>query len=152
MIVDNSRNLARYQGVHPGFEAAIRFLMREELGSLPAGKHEIMGDAVFAIIAHEPGVGRARARLEAHRDYIDIQFVIAGEDMIGWRPAAECSPDEQGYLPAKDILFFQEQPCCWIPLPQGTFAILYPDDAHAPMAVDGKVHKAVVKVRLQGAS
>jgi biofilm protein TabA len=30
--------------------------------------------------------------------------------------------------------------------PPGTFAIFFPEDAHAPMAGEGLIHKVVVKV------
>lgn len=146
MILDDLSNAARYASLHAGFRAGFDFLSRGDLVELETGKYELDGDRVFALLNRDPGWGRAKARLEAHRKYIDVQFLAEGSEEIGWRPTAQCRQLVEPYDEARDIAFFSDQPCTWIILPVGKFMIFYPEDAHAPLASTGKNVKAVIKV------
>jgi len=146
MIQDRLENAERYYGLHPGFRVAFEFLKTQNLRELPLGRQEIDGTRLFVLVARDPGRGRAGAKLEAHRKYIDIQYVIAGDEVIGVQPTVECKAIAEPYNPARDIIFFADKVEKWISLPPGTFIVFFPEDAHAPLAGDGEVHKAVVKV------
>ena len=146
MIHDQLENAERYYGEHPGFRAAFEFLRTRNLRELPLGRHEIDGERLFAIIARERGRGRTGAKPEAHRKYIDIQYVVAGEELIGIRATADCRESTAPFDLERDIGFFTDPPKEWVSLPPGTFAIFFPEDAHAPLAGEGDVHKAVVKI------
>jgi YhcH/YjgK/YiaL family protein len=146
MILDDLQNAARYVELHRGFRRGFEFLTRPELRSLDSGRYELEGDRVFALMNRDPGRGRQQARLEAHRKYIDIQFLVEGNEEIGWRPAAECRQVTEPYDETRDIMFFGDEPLAWINLPVGKFMIFYPQDAHAPLAAVGPNVKAVIKV------
>lgn len=146
MILDRLENLDRYAGVHPGLDLAFAFLRRPELSSLRHGRYEVDGQRVFAIIDREASRGREAARLEAHRKYIDVRFIIEGTDEVGWEATARCRSLATSYDPATDLVFFQDVPALWLPLPAGTVAVYFPHDAHAPLAGQGVLHKVVVKV------
>jgi biofilm protein TabA len=146
LILDELTNAARYEKLHAGFQAGFEFLKQANLSSLASGRHEIDGDRVFALINRDPGRGRSGARLEAHRKYIDIQYLVSGEEEIGWRPLAECSRAVEPFSVERDIIFFEDEPLAWIVLPVGKFMIFYPQDAHAPLAASGDNLKAVIKV------
>jgi YhcH/YjgK/YiaL family protein len=62
----------RIQGIE-GLEAGFEFIEKTDLATLPLGKHEIQGDAVFALAMKAPSKTTDEARFESHRDYIDIQ-------------------------------------------------------------------------------
>jgi YhcH/YjgK/YiaL family protein len=138
-----------FRGLHPGLGAAFDFLNRAGLDTLAPGRHEIDGDRCFALVSEAPGRGRAAAPLEAHRRYIDVQMVISGEDEMGWRPLGRCREPEGEYDGAKDILFFRDAPALYERIPSGSFAVFFPEDAHAPLAGQGPVRKAVVKVAVE---
>ena len=148
MILDRLENAKLYLALNPGFAAAFDFLRRADLASLPAGRHEIDGARVYALVEAKPGRGHSGAKMEVHRKYIDIQFSIAGTDEIGWKAARLCRQKQGEFDPEKDRAFFNDPADAWIPLPPGTFAIFFPEDAHAPLAGTGELHKAVVKVAL----
>jgi YhcH/YjgK/YiaL family protein len=145
MILDTLAAATRYERVHPGFQAAFDFLQSASEG-LADGRHEIDGERLFAIVAHSAGRGRDGAKLEVHRRYIDIQFCSAGCEVIGWLPLGDCKQPNGPFDESRDIQFFADRPLTWIDVPAGTFAIFYPDDAHAPLAGDGEMLKVVVKV------
>ncbi len=146
MILDDLEHASRYCSLNPGFRLGFEFLRRADLVTLPSGRHEIDGDRAFALINRDPGRGRAGARLEAHRKYIDIQFLVDGQEEIGWRPTHQCAHVTEPYLPERDIMFFGDVPQTWIWLPQGKYLIFFPEDAHAPLAAGGPNTKAVIKI------
>jgi biofilm protein TabA len=146
MILDDLSRAARYAALHDGFRQGFEFLSRDDLESLPSGRHEIDGDRVFALVNRDPGRGHEGARLEAHRKYIDIQFLVSGREEIGWRPTAECQQLTDPYSSERDIMFFGDAPQTWVELPVGKYMIFFPEDAHAPLAAHGENVKVVIKV------
>lgn len=149
MIVDKLENHRRYGSLHSLFSKAFDFLRDPGLSQLADGKHEIIGKQLFVIIARNAGRGRENAMLEFHRKYIDIQFVVGNEDVIGWKPTNDCQRVSQAYDAERDLGFFFDRPITWLSVPAGAFAIFFPEDAHAPLGVDGNVHKAVVKIAVE---
>ena len=148
MILDLLTNGSRYRSVHPGLSAGLEYLQTGPWRSLPVGKHPIDGDKLFIIIEHPMGKGREGARLEAHRKYIDIQLCTEGREIIGWSPLVACRHIAEPYQESRDILFFGDRPETWLELDGEKFMVLFPDDAHAPLAAVGSLKKAVVKVAL----
>ncbi|HEX4142094.1 MAG TPA: YhcH/YjgK/YiaL family protein [Pirellulales bacterium] len=146
MILDRLDQAARYTALNPLLAAGFQFLSRADLASLPPGRHEIDGDRVFALVGHDAGRGQSGARLEVHRRYLDIQVSLDGRERIGWRPLAECRQVAEPYSADRDIAFFADEPIVWLPMERGWFAIFFPDDAHAPLAGSGELHKVVIKV------
>jgi len=146
IIVDQIANAEKYFGLHPGFEKAFAFLRRSDLVQLPVGRYEIDGDRLFCKIQKGPGRNRTEARLEGHRRYIDIQYVIAGTDEMGWKPSSACKDVEIPYDSSRDVMYFKDKPERWIKVSSGSFSIFFPKDAHAPFVSEGEIHKAVIKV------
>ncbi len=150
MILDELSAAGRYAPLHAGFADAFQFLTGTALDRLPVGKHEIDGERLFVLISHDPGRGRQASKLESHRKYIDIQYVVRGVDEMGWRPLADCRQVQTPYDAPRDLGFFADQPATWIRVSAGQFVIFWPDDAHAPLSGQGELIKAVVKVALDG--
>jgi YhcH/YjgK/YiaL family protein len=146
MVLDMLTCASRYVVLHPAFARAFRFLGDTDLEPLPTGRTPIDGDDLFVIIDRKDGRGRDGARLEAHRRYIDIQYTLHGEEEIGWRPLAACAAAAGPFDDTKDIVFFEDAPASWLSVPRGSFAIFFPEDAHAPLAGRGALVKAIVKI------
>lgn len=146
MIIDAGRFCHAYQSLHPLFERAFRFLADSDLRAFAPGRHPVDGDRLYLSVDHVQGRGRAGARLEAHRRYIDIQYTIEGEEEIGWMPLASCGALAHPFDEAKDVGFFATRPTTWLAVPAGTFVVFFPQDAHAPLAGRGAVKKAIMKV------
>ena len=146
MILATLEHAYRYSACHAGLSQGFEFLQSTKLDELPDGRLSIDGDRLFAIVAHDPGRGRDGAILEAHRKYIDIQYVVGGQELMGWQPLATCQAVKQDYNPETDLAFFLDRPSSWFEVAPGSFAVFFPEDAHAPLAAQGRVHKVVVKV------
>jgi YhcH/YjgK/YiaL family protein len=145
MILDDISNLDKYSSLYPGFKKALAFIARNRSGKLADGKHAIDGTRVFALVSTSKGRG-FRAKLEAHRKYIDIQYVISEKEVIGHSLLGDCRKILNRYDREKDIMFFNDTPKSLLVLGKGDFAVFFPHDAHAPLAGKGAVKKIVVKV------
>jgi len=148
IIHDQLTNADHYDEMHPAFKEALAFLQKSDLATLAPGRYDIRGDDLFCIIQRADGRSRADAKLEAHRTYIDIQYLIGGTEEMGWRPLSACTQVDQMYDAEKDIGFFTDEPQSWTQMQPGSFVIFFPEDAHAPMVSPKEIHKAVVKVRV----
>ena len=146
MIVETLDRCDRYRHLHPGFAAAFDFATSQDLGALAPGRYLIDGDRLFVSIDHTQGRGRAGARLESHRRYIDIQLTLDGDEEIGWRPLSQCRAPAAPHDDQRDIRFYDDPPDSWVAVPGGRFAIFFPDDAHAPLGGTGPLKKAIFKI------
>jgi biofilm protein TabA len=144
MVFDLLDNAQRYESLHPAFPAAFAFLRRADVATLADGRHEIDGTRAFAIIGTARQVGPKGAKLEAHRKYIDIRFMVDGDEVVGWQSLDRCADVAIPYDPATDLIFFRNRPDIWLPLPPKRFAIFFPTDAHAPLAGEGDIRRVVV--------
>ena len=150
MIVSDLENAELRLSITPGLKKALEFLRRPDIKNLPDAKYEIDGMRVFAMVQRYKTIITAEPKFEAHRKYIDVQFMAAGAEIIGWAPLERLSLTE-AYDGEKDVCF-GAVPCGgWTPLrlKEGQLAVLYPEDAHAPRLAAGApapIVKIVVKV------
>jgi biofilm protein TabA len=138
-------------GGFEGLEAGLDFLERTDLAALPMGKHEILGDSVFALAMKSPSRAPETGQFESHREYIDIQFLLSGEETIGVAPVEELQVATP-YDAAKDIVFYA-LPKTYknLVIRPGHFAVFFPPEGHLPMCHSNgphELHKVVVKVRM----
>jgi YhcH/YjgK/YiaL family protein len=68
---------------------------------------------------------------------------------MGWKPTADCKEIDKKYNADEDIMFFNDTPDSWTPVPAGSFVIFFPQDAHAPLVSEGEIHKAVLKIAVE---
>ena len=147
MILDTIENAAKYAGLKVGSSEAFGFLDQPGLQDLPDGKYEIAGERVYAVIERTAGRKVSEGQLEGHRKYLDIQFLISGEESMGWCPRGELTTAGE-YDAGKDLEFFEGEPKSIVRVPPGSFAVFLPTDAHLPLIGDGPIHKVVVKVAI----
>lgn len=145
MILDTLGNAAKYTGLKVGISEAFGFLDQPGLAELADGRYEISGDLVYAIVQRCKGKAPAEARLEGHRRYIDIQYVVSGEEQMGWAPRSDLRESDH-YDSEKDLEFFDGEPRSLVRVPPGCFAVFLPSDAHMPCIGSGPIHKVVIKV------
>lgn len=149
MIQDTLDNSAGYEVLGPHFAKAFRFLRAVD-GTQATGRHEIDGDRVFALVQRYSTKPVEGALFEAHRKYIDVQYVHSGREMILWAPLAAMKEETMAYDGAKDAALWKVvRDVTPLRLGPGHFAVFFPQDAHAPCLECEKpeeVFKVVVKV------
>lgn len=146
VITDRLTHSKAYISLHPGFKKAFEFLAQPHLTALDLGRYEIEGDRLFCILHEAQGLGRDQVKLEAHRKYIDLQYVISGTDEMGWKPVSSCMLTETPYDAEKDIVLFGDRPAHWICVPSGFFVLFFPDHAHSALGGIATIRRAIVKI------
>jgi YhcH/YjgK/YiaL family protein len=149
MILDSLEHSARYEALHPLFAKALAFLRTVD-GTQSLGRHDIDGANVFALVESYVTKPAESALFEAHRKYIDVQFIYQGRETILWAPLATMKEQTRPYEEDRDIAKWKLVPDVTpLHISAGHFAILFPQDAHAPCVEWGQpeqVFKVVVKV------
>ena len=149
MIYDHISNAATYTGVSASIKKGLDYLVNTDLESLEVGKYEIDGSDVFVLIQEYQANALENAKCEAHKKYVDIQYIISGEEYIGYAPL-EGMEVITPYNEEKDVLFVK-----WDGVlmnhSKGSFSIFFPQDAHMPKVekiAASPIKKAVVKIKL----
>jgi biofilm protein TabA len=146
MVVDHIKNADAYRHLGPKIAAALDYLASTDFTNVATGRHEL-ADGLFAMVQQYETGPREEKRWEAHRKYIDVQFVADGSELIGCADIARLEPLTE-YDGQNDEMFLAGDGDFTL-LTAGTFMILEPRDAHMPrVTFDGKcdVRKVVVKV------
>ena len=153
MIFDNIKNAAKFYFFGERFKKGFEFILNNDLKSLKCGKYEI-ADGVFANVQELETKLPHLAKFEAHREYIDIQYVISGCERMDFsfidNFVGEISYDEQ-----KDVEFLSLRDdvlsANTINVKTGEFAVFFPYDVHAPMlspdSACEKIKKVIVKIK-----
>ena len=149
MIYDTLEHLEAYRGIHPGVMRGLELLRDTDVSQWEVGRHDIDGDKLFVLVqSYDSKVENHTP--EAHKKYIDIQYLVSGQELMGVAPLEEMTEEVEA-RPDGDIWFYHG-PGSNILLGGTRFVALWPQDAHAPcIAVDGKPMpclKCVVKVQV----
>lgn len=148
MIFDTLTNVDNYKGLGRVY-TALKFLSETDFSKTELGRYELDGDNIFYMV-QSYDTDPSKTVSEAHRKYIDIQFMVEGEEIIG---VADISSEKE-LTEAKeenDVWFYncKTEP---LTLSAGKYMVLYPNDLHCPgVATNGKsltCRKVVVKVKV----
>ena len=148
MIADRLANAHRYRDLGPRIARAFEFIARTDLESLADGRYELDGSNVFALVQRYTSKPEADGIWEAHRLHADLQFVVAGEERIGYGPQGRFTG--LGYDVEKDFEKLAGRGD-FLRLDAGSFVLLWPAEAHMPQvaaAAPAPVTKIVVKIRV----
>jgi YhcH/YjgK/YiaL family protein len=151
MIVDTLLNAGMYKTSNPGIDKAFEYLRNTDFNNIAPGKYTIDGDAVFAIVNEFETKDKATCEVEAHRKYIDIQYLVKGIEMFGYSPLNGQVPVKD-YDPENDVAIYNEE-VSYIKLEAGMFIMFYPSDLHQPEVRQYEpvwVKKVVVKIIVAG--
>ncbi len=149
MILDELKNAKLYAAASPGLAKAFKFLAAADLNALPNGRHEIEGDSLYASVMTYDTKPLDKAVWEAHRRYMDVQYIITGQERMGYAPLGALTP-RGDYNSEKDCILLDGAGSHFT-VTQGMFAVFGPLDAHMPgvaLAAPAPVKKIVVKVKV----
>jgi YhcH/YjgK/YiaL family protein len=146
MVVDSLGNAKIYRPLGARIAAALDYLQRTDFSGLPAGRQELDGDNMFALVQDYTSKREGEGRWEHHRRYIDLQYVASGIERLGYAPVPSLKAEP--FDTSKDIAFLTGSGD-FVTLPAGHFVLLWPGDAHMPglaAGSPGPVRKVVVKI------
>jgi biofilm protein TabA len=158
---------------HPIWEEALAALRGLDENS-PLGITELRGKDMFINVHTYETLPESECRFEGHRDMIDVQYIIAGGELVDWVLKDELEEDGP-YLVEKDFQYYAapraqrmadsdgglpEMAKQWqmadaektaayqsltrMHLTAGYFGVFFPEDGHRPKLNDG-IHKGVLK-------
>ena len=149
MVFAKISDAEKYFGVIQGLDKAVEFIKNASESGLEERRYEI-SDGIFAFVSTYVTKPEADCRLEAHKNYADVQVLLSGKEKILVRDLPGLKLSEE-YSPEKDIEFYEIAEASAIVLNPESFVLLLPEDAHAPgVAADSveSVKKLVVKIKI----
>ena len=133
------------------WDKAFAFLRGNDLAKMELKRYDIDGNNLYAPVSEYISKDDTAARYEAHRNYIDIQYVVSGRELIGIAPLSDIKDILVPYDAATDVEFMTVSQIRNVPATSDRFFIFFPDDIHRPGLKDGvnsPVRKVVVKVKI----
>jgi YhcH/YjgK/YiaL family protein len=148
MITDDLKNIEFYLNFNNVIKESLDFI-RFNISSSSKEKRYEISDNIYAIVETSQPKKISEQKLEIHKKYIDVQYIIDGYDVIGWKNLHNCNEVYKDYDESKDIAFFDDKADFDIVLNSGSFAIFFPQDAHAPLCGKNAVKKCIVKIGIE---
>ena len=150
MIYDKIDNIETYASISADIHLGLKWI-RDVNPDIANGVYEI-NPRIKAIVSEYTTKEINENGYEAHRNYIDIQYLIRGKEVINSLPL-EYLKETKLYNKEIDAAFYEEEEVKPQELLLGNdyFAIFYPQDGHMPqlcVKAPTKVKKVVVKVKI----
>ncbi len=112
------------------------------------GRHTLEGEDIFLILSQNTTQPAQQRRVEFHRDYLDIQILLEGQEWIGIGPFGWLPPGIPFEKP--DAGYVDALPgASHVLLEPGDFAVFYPGEPHQALCTldrSSAIRKAVIKV------
>lgn len=146
MIIDRLKNASLYFGLHKRMEAAFSYLQNTDFSEVEPGRYEVEGANIYVLVQQYESKPKEKGRWEAHRRYMDIQYIWEGEELFGYAYLDDLTTIS--YEENKDFVTLEGKGD-FVTLHSGSFIIVTPQDAHMPglaISTPKAVKKVVVKV------
>ena len=155
MIFDRLSNAKQYYKLDSSLQKGFEFLLNNDLSKMEDGKHIILGDEIYANVQTLNTKPEEEKKWEVHRRYIDIQYVIKGEEKMGYGILEDFQEVVEKYDENRDVAFLNtadNKNFNFINVKAGDFVVFYPNDVHAPMLAVEKsksIKKVIVKILIK---
>ena len=151
MVFGNIHDLKDFSWLEEGVQKAFEYAKTHDMLSYEKGRHDIDGEDLYVNIAEYETTAPENRFWEAHREYLDLHFMLRGPEQIDVNFIQNLRQEE--YVPKDDFLPLFGDPNASVVLNEGDFLLAYPADAHrTAVAVEGKparIKKAIFKIRIK---
>lgn len=145
MILCPWKDIARYAPVLPGLTEAIEKI--NALESLESATYPLENGRFMVMSGTTvPADG---GNFEAHRQYLDIQYIVKGQEVMGYAPLDTLTPVGE-FNDDGDCGFYSGQ-AQFVTIPAGMCYVAFPEDGHMPtrhLQVPNEYTKIVVKLKV----
>lgn len=146
MIVCPWKDLGRYAAVIPGLEEAVAAV--NALTDFTPATYPLSGGNRIMV---QQGVTKPveGAQCEVHREYLDIQYVVKGQEVVGWAPTETLAL--AGEFNAEKDKGMYAGPVDLLRIGAGYCYVVFPEDAHMPnrhIGAPNEYVKVVVKLKV----
>lgn len=149
MIFDSLDNAQFYHPLSNKIKEAFNFIKSTDWKNLAPGKY-VYNEDIYANLQEYDTKKPEDAEFEVHRDNYDIQYVISGEEVMGFGSLDDFKVTKE-YDKEKDVAF-GECPSSNVLVKEGYFTFFAPKDVHKPCLnvanQTKKVKKVIVKIKI----
>lgn len=132
------------------WDKAFNFMKNQDLVNLAPGKYPIDGEEVFATITEIVDKPFEDTKWESHQKYIDLQYVISGQEKMG-KAAVAGAKVINPFMPPKDVANYEISDGKLYLATSKEYFLFFPSDAHRPniKVNEEKVKKLVIKISVK---
>jgi len=145
MIICPWKDIKKYASMLPGIDEA--FAAVNALTEYEDKKNYPLSDGNRFFLAVQST--KAPDLAEAHRNYLDIQYIVKGQEVVGYAPLETCQLEGE-FNEAKDVGKYSGD-FAYITIGEGMCYVAFPEDAHMPgrhLDVPNDFVKVVVKLKV----
>ena len=147
MILAHLNDSDRYASLHPLFKQLFDYVKAHDFTHVPAERIVLDGDRLFINVADVTLKSPEEQVLEVHRRYIDVHFPLSREEIMGWSSLSVLAKESmQPFNEEDDFAVYAERAQSYLTIHPDEFAIVWPEDAHAPIIGQGALRKLIAKV------
>jgi len=128
MIIDKIKNYGLYSGLRADFKEAFEFI-KENKFEKTHGRYDFK-NGIYYMVQNYETLSESETFIEAHRQYIDLQYVVSGKERHIVANITDLTLLED-YNEEEDISKYEGQGSNLI-LNEGSFVIYFPEDGHMP--------------------
>lgn len=154
MFFESLAHAKAYYWNNPAFINALNTIQSYSQNPFQTGRWDIDGENMYMVAAeYRTSALTIDSQMEAHRKYIDIMYMLEGEECIFCKPTSKLNNITSSFNQEKDFLL-ADVDADVIPnaLRKGQVAVLLPEDAHCPGCnLDGEksVRKLICKLAVE---
>lgn len=149
MIIDNIKNLTKYENIHEQIKNVITFMETFDKNEFKPRRIDI-NENLFASLQSYQTLKAEEKEFEVHEDYIDLQYIVTSSERIGFATKDTYGKDyeidkEGDFFLTNDIKNYSK-----LFLNEGDFAIFFPGEFHKPgcsLENNKEVQKIVFKIK-----
>lgn len=132
---------------------ALEHIRSSDMAAKPAGNYWLREPDLYVQVIDMTTQPIAETRPEVHRRYVDVQYLVRGQECIGVASDTGHNEVSEVLLEKRDLIFYTAMENeSTLTMTPGSFAVFLPTDVHrpgvSPTGEPGPVRKVVVKVRL----
>ncbi len=150
MIYDSLKNLKNYTSI-PNVAEIVQFIEETDVLSLPKGDIQIKGDDLYVKVLKYKPQDASRNYFETHRDYIDVQIVFEGVELMQVVQPQYLTVTDEFKLEGDFVFYKATDSISDLVVAKNEFAVFFAEEAHRPGCQyknnDCEVLKLVFKVR-----
>ena len=149
MVFGNIRDLKDFGYLEENVRKCFDYAREHDLLSYEKGSHPIDGDELFVNIVEYETTPPENRFWEAHRQYLDLHFMLRGPEQIDVNFIDNMEQKE--FVEKDDFLPLEGDPNSHVVLNAGDFLLCYPADAHrtaVQVGAPATIKKAIFKIRI----